>query len=614
MAGHSSDKNQCSFCCVTKDEIDAVDLDHICPRNARVLRKQAIKWKNTVTLADWKAIFQTYGVRYSVLYELPYFDPLSNAAVEPMITSFWVYFSTTVKISLDLRYLPKIQNIKQSDENDLETNRPEGSQRKCKGKQRVGPSESVEELLASFQELQFPFACSSESAPDTKLNLPTGTDLEESEDDNEDESADDNEDESADQESLFFGKAENLQRLRDVNQEIQLPRWIGRVPSTVGAAKGGKLKADEWVVLFEIIMIPTLTSILFESHYVFHVAMFENLLHLTSIVNIVQSLKIDNNDIKYLRLHLKGYRQGLLDIYPSFSTKPNHHLALHLPDCLCQFGPAPQWTAWSFERLNGSLAPIPTNNHIETRDLTLLRQWVTAQNFRNILPYLCQHLPKAMSKPLLDFVKPSKSVGQFSQAMNKLETLDLETHELLVRSFNHKFSSNAQLCTSIYTSWTRNKTTILIPRLVHQQKSITFGHTTYTLSDQHAGNSTILYYILDTKGARQDVHGQISQIFTMSYSTKKDTPRQIHLWFEVERYNDLSPADRKKHNFKDWPYVKARVVYNLKKKKDYIQMDHVIGHTATWQLPPACFGIGRKALFVVDLSKNSLHPLHQSNE
>ncbi|POV95939.1 hypothetical protein PSHT_15407, partial [Puccinia striiformis] len=315
---------------------------------------------------------------------------------------------------------------------------PEGSQRKCKGKQRVGPSESVEELLASFQELQFPFACSSESAPDTKLNLPTGTDLEESEDDNEDESADDNEDESADQESL---------------------------------------------------------------------------------------------------------------------------------------------------------------------------QWVTAQNFRNILPYLCQHLPKAMSKPLLDFVKPSKSVGQFSQAMNlnynpkKLETLDLETHELLQRSALYQYLHFLD----------KKQNHHLIPRLVHQQKSITFGHTTYTLSDQHAGNSTILYYILDTKGARQDVHGQISQIFTMSYSTKKDTPRQIHLWFEVERYNDLSPADRKKHNFKDWPYVKARVVYNyvkarvvynLKKKKDYIQMDHVIGHTATWQLPPACFGIGRKALFVVDLSKN----------
>ncbi|POW00778.1 hypothetical protein PSHT_12859 [Puccinia striiformis] len=164
----------------------------------------------------------------------------------------------------------------------------------------------------------------------------------------------------------------------------------------------------------------------------------------------------------------------------------------------------------------------------------------------------------------------------------KLETLDFESHEQLVHSFKHKFSVEAKLSTSIYTSWTKNKTSVLIPRLVHQQKSITFGYVTYTTFDQHAGNSTILYYT-DLNGTRQDVCDQISQIFTMMYLAKRGTPRQIHLWFEVERFSNLSPSDRKKHKFEDWPYVRTRIVYKLKKKKDYIQIDAFIGHAATWQ-------------------------------
>ncbi|KNE87440.1 hypothetical protein PSTG_19175 [Puccinia striiformis f. sp. tritici PST-78] len=112
-------------------------------------------------------------------------------------------------------------------------------------------------------------------------------------------------------------------------------------------------------------MIPTLVRILFEnSSDTFQISVFQNLLHLTSITNIVRGLEITADDIEALRFHLKSYRQGLLQLFPSFSTKPNHHYALHIPDCLLQFGPAPQWTAWSFERLNGALASIPTNNHI----------------------------------------------------------------------------------------------------------------------------------------------------------------------------------------------------------------------------------------------------------
>jgi hypothetical protein len=108
---------------------------------------------------------------------------------------------------------------------------------------------------------------------------------------------------------------------------------------------------------------------------------------------------------------------------------------------------------------------------------------------------------------------------------------------------------------------------------------------------------------LDSKGGTHQVCGQINEIFTMSYSAKKDEPSQIHLWFEVERFVELSAADKKKHEFKNWPYVRTHIVYNSKNKKDYIQIDDIIGHGATCKLPQGCFKISKAALFVIDLSK-----------
>ncbi|KAI7933362.1 hypothetical protein MJO28_017689 [Puccinia striiformis f. sp. tritici] len=644
MAGHSSHKNLCSFCRVTIKKIDRVDLDQSRPRKARVLREQANKWKKADTLDERKEIFQTYGVRYSILYELPYFDPLSSAIVEPMHNIFLGLLKHHGQDLFGLKSFEKKSSKKgcfqrkspkncESGSEHLQSSEISGSEDGMEDEEGITAEEAgqedpqpvdkehaqpANELLNAFQSLTF--------ATDPEPVSPPVSESESSSS----ESDSSNVQSFADCEiptelnplgAKFFTQKHHLQTLREVNKKFTLPSWIGRVPSTVGSAKGGKLKADEWVILFEIIMIPTLIQLLSEkSGDIFEIGVFKNLLHLTSITNIVRSLEITNDDIDALRIHLKAYRQGLLDLFPSFPTKPNHHYALHLPDCLSQFGPAPQWTAWSFERLNGSLASIPTNNHIESRDLTLLTRWVTAQNFRNLLPSLCRNLPAQVSRSLLKFITPRKSVGQFSQAMNttktdfsrlkynpkKLETLDLKTHEQLLRSFKQKFTGPAALCTSIYKSWKIDDRILLIPRLVHQQRTIAVGHMNYTTFEQHVGNSTVVYRTVDDVGRAQNVCGQINQIFTFNIPKRKGVPSQVQLWFEVERFKKLTPSDQRKHHFEDWPHLRTHVVYDMKAKKDYIQIDQIIGHAATWTLPEQSFGIKRKAILVVDLTKNGL--------
>jgi hypothetical protein len=381
MAGHSSDKNMCSFCRVTKKRIDRVDLDRMHPRKARVLRRQASNWNSATTLKERKEIFATYGVRYSILFELPYFDPLSNAIVEPMHNIFLGLLKHHGQALFGLKSseINPAKNACSDSESSSESDSPEGSENSpegseiassearsckegntdCEGKQN--DTEGIQDFLETFQNLHL----SSDSERES-----TQSELSVSEAGSSHHRRSAHIDCEIPTEinplgARFFAKDKYLRILREVNTEFTLPSWIGRVPSTIGSAKGGKLKADEWVILFEIIMIPTLIRILHEnSGDPFQIDVFKNLLHLSSITNIVRRLEITDDDIEALHVHLKAYRQGLLELFPSFSTKPNHHYALHLPDCLLQVGPAPQWTAWSFERLNGSLASIPTNNHL----------------------------------------------------------------------------------------------------------------------------------------------------------------------------------------------------------------------------------------------------------
>ena len=87
-----------------------------------------------------------------------------------------------------------------------------------------------------------------------------------------------------------------------------------------------------------------------------------------------------------------------------------------------------------------------------------------------------------------------------------------------------------------------------------------------------------------------------------SYLIDNDALNQIYLWFEVERFSNLSASDQKKNEFREWTYARIQIMYHSKKKKDYIKINDIIGHGATWKLPERCFGISN-SLLVVDLSK-----------
>ena len=65
----------------------------------------------------------------------------------------------------------------------------------------------------------------------------------------------------------------------------------------------------------------------------------------------------------YLK-NMHSYLIGLKGLFPEYSFRPNHHMAVHLYDYLLLYGPVHSWWTFPFERLIGIVQRISTNYKI----------------------------------------------------------------------------------------------------------------------------------------------------------------------------------------------------------------------------------------------------------
>ena len=88
MAGHNHSLHFCSLCTLHKDQINQVDPEFWAPRDSGVLRQAAFAWKNATSKADRDNIFAKYGVRWSELWRLSYYDPVRMLVIDGMHNLF----------------------------------------------------------------------------------------------------------------------------------------------------------------------------------------------------------------------------------------------------------------------------------------------------------------------------------------------------------------------------------------------------------------------------------------------------------------------------------------------------------------------------------------------
>ena len=153
-----------------------------------------------------------------------------------------------------------------------------------------------------------------------------------------------------------------MNELRSDIERMITPSWLTSVPSNLGEPSHGKLKADQWRILgttYLPISLTRLWSQLEDDDE--RSKLLAMTLSLVSAVIIASSRTTSRENAGLYLHHMQTYLAGLRKLFPLYKFLPNHHMALHLPEYLCLYGPVHSWWTFPFKHLIGMLQRIPNN-------------------------------------------------------------------------------------------------------------------------------------------------------------------------------------------------------------------------------------------------------------
>ncbi|PPQ87388.1 hypothetical protein CVT25_008292 [Psilocybe cyanescens] len=146
------------------------------------------------------------------------------------------------------------------------------------------------------------------------------------------------------------------------------PSWLTDVPNNLGEPSHGKLKSDQWQTLGTTYLPISLIRLwdqngdeAHDSCSAQHKILLSVTLSLVSVVIITSSRTVSSEKADLYLKHMQNYLAGLCDLFLLYKFLPNHHMALHLSEYICLYGPIHAWWTFPFEHLIGLLQHIPTN-------------------------------------------------------------------------------------------------------------------------------------------------------------------------------------------------------------------------------------------------------------
>jgi hypothetical protein len=161
--------------------------------------------------------------------------------------------------------------------------------------------------------------------------------------------------------------------IRNGLADVVIPSWVARPPTNLGESSHGKLKADQWLILFTVFLPIILPELWLSSQVKWKGDLLVNFHHLVTCTNIVCSHRTSNTDADIYLNHYTQYRQTAKDIFPRSHSRPNHHYAMHNGELMKFWGPLMNVSEHPYESHNGTLQRIKTNHHMWELDFTMLR-------------------------------------------------------------------------------------------------------------------------------------------------------------------------------------------------------------------------------------------------
>lgn len=429
---------------------------------------------------------------------------------------------------------------------------------------------------------------------------------------------------------VFTGSV--LNSLRHDIQEVYLPSWLEKPPSNIGEAGHGKLKADHWRTLCTVYLVITLGRLWGpRSTPLIQAQALENFMHLIAAVDLATRRSMDTERANLFDAHMEAYLKGLRSLYGAHLV-PNHHLSLHLKECLLLFGPTHGWWAFPFERYNGLLQRLKTNHKACMYFLQLLLYVSTDK--------LSAEMPGT-------FIRYFYLGAALRWMMDAFGWPGLPEYQEMVDVFRHAFQGSRKgtqgvqdVLSSLSDTATdtfrplAGQTDGTLPRTVYSvlltlinrtsrttyasiHEGVIGGHdylsdaagfvpsldhngVTYANSARGKRNSFILFSRI-TPAGRKEVAGQVSEIF---YHTRtEDGERTVtEPFLLVKAFKTLSDNHTQYDPFLEFPDVPTWLCYNeLEAEEHLIRPQDIVSHFAALVYTPR--DIGRECVVVRSLDR-----------
>jgi hypothetical protein len=145
------------------------------------------------------------------------------------------------------------------------------------------------------------------------------------------------------------------------------PSWLTSIPTNLGEANHGKLKADQWRTLgmtyLPVSLVRLWNSLEAENDHRSRqcTKLLSVTLSLISAIIAASSRTTSQEKADRYFYHMTNYVKGLREVFPHYKFRPNQHMALHLGEYLRFYGPIYSWWTFPFERLIGMLQRTPNN-------------------------------------------------------------------------------------------------------------------------------------------------------------------------------------------------------------------------------------------------------------
>ena len=359
---HAADM-YCSFCLSHHHDMEDLNLHLWTLRNGTMVKNQAEAWRNLPTKKAQEENARETGVRWTSMHRLPYWDPVDHTILGTLYN--WEegilqnHLRVLWGIGRDDNTEQKLKDI-DFEEHWTDTDVSESASELEELRQEA--AEHSAEMAHAMAQMLPPDPSSpspvdhpsSPSTPTQGMFLPDSDtqdlDLLDPDFIPQHIPSDD---------PPFSFSDDQLHAIQECISNITLPTWVQRPPGNLGEPSHGKLRAHEYLTLFICIfplIIPefwhgaNISDVNYDQLQCFH--------HLVSATNIISSFTTSFVKADQYTQHYIHYRQLIQRLFPQFSSKPNHHYAMHNGALMKWWGPMPSSSEYFGERVNGMLQSV----------------------------------------------------------------------------------------------------------------------------------------------------------------------------------------------------------------------------------------------------------------